>query len=245
MKLVVWNIGHRATQRKISPLLASAVMSLEPDILVLTEYVHSARCDLFLSELAENGLSHSLMTPNVPGQNQVIVVSRTRLEAGEITAPAIDPFLPSNILHVRQPEECFELLGVRVPWYAKAAEKNGCWDWLFETAQAVIDRPFVLLGDFNTDVDKQGVRNPRIGRLLQQGWQHALPDYGQSYYGLTGSTSRIDHAFVSRHFVIQSAEYVSKRTPYNFSELGDDRFSDHAPLLLDIEAHDNHLDVLR
>jgi len=184
------------------------------------------------------------MTSITPGQNQVLVASRTPLEAGDIIAPSIDPYLPSNILHVRLPEAGFELLGLRVPCYATTAEKNRCWDWLADTAQTIVDRPFVLLGDFNTDIDKPGTKTPRLGRLLQQRWQHALPFHGHSYFGNTGSTSRIDHAFVTRHFRIRNVEYVSKRVPYNFAELGSDRLSDHAPLLLEIEARDyRHLPI--
>jgi hypothetical protein len=52
MKLLAWNLNHRAARRQIPSWIAAAINEQAPDILVLIEY-H----DLFLDTLKARGLS--------------------------------------------------------------------------------------------------------------------------------------------------------------------------------------------
>ena len=61
------------------------------------------------------------------------------------------------------------------------------------------DRPFVMIGDFNTDPNYSPSRcGDCIKRLVDDGWQLATPAGGSSFWTLNGNAVCIDHAFVSR-----------------------------------------------
>ena len=239
MRLVTWNLNHRAKARAIPPSLSDRIASLEPDLIVLTEYVHGDFRRPFLAQLADRGLPYwhvSRVTP--PGENHVLIASRTPIELGPIEAPAIAPSVPSNALHVILPEVGTEILGLRVPDYSKQQTiKRACWNWIIETAETVKDRPFVILGDFNTDPNSsRNYCGDCIRRLIDDGWQLASPADGASYWTLGNrSPCRIDHAFVSGHFTVMDSKYVTEFDGCSFIGNGQRALSDHAILSVEIE----------
>ena len=236
MRIVAWNINHRAREKKIADQLAEAIASLDPDVIVLTEYVHGPSRATFHASLVQHGFCHLLMSERTPRENQVLIAARSALEAGPIFAPAIAPSVPSNALHVRLPQDGLEILGIRLPDYSRDLKtKRACWDWIIQTANAVKDRPFVIIGDFNTDPKYPPSEcGDRIGRLVDSGWQLGSPPDGASFWSLGGHAVRIDHAFVSRHLVVERAAYVTSFGQYVFvgKELG--ALSDHAVLSIDV-----------
>jgi endonuclease/exonuclease/phosphatase family metal-dependent hydrolase len=236
MRLATWNINHRTREKPIPPLMAEAIASLAPDVIVLTEYVPGPSRGRFLAELAALGLVHTRVSAYAKGHNHVLIASRSALEDGDIRAPAIASAVPSNVLHVRLPGEESDVLGLRIPDYSKEpVTKRACWDWIMTTAGAVIDRPFVILGDFNTDPSYPRHKcGHRIGELLATGWQHAAPNEGASYWPPQGDGVRIDHAFVSKHFIVEIARYVSETGRYIFAGKSSDALSDHAALVVEL-----------
>src|SRR5690242_6978846 len=115
MRLITWNVNHRARAKAIPPRLAEMIVSLEPDLVVLAEFRRS-----FLAQLAGRGLPNWLVSRVTPrGENHVLIASRTPIVPGAIEAPAIAPSVPSNVLHVISPHEGIEILGLRVPDYSK------------------------------------------------------------------------------------------------------------------------------
>ena len=158
------------------------------------------------------------------------------LVAGPIRAPEIARSVPSNALQVRLPNEGIDILGLRVPDYSKDPRtKRACWDWVIDTANSLKDRPSVLIGDFNTDPKYSKSRcGDCFGKLTDAGWQLASPPPGGSYWSLNGHSVRIDHAFVSRHFTIAAAAYVSESHGHIFAGNAPDVFSDHAALSIDM-----------
>ena len=236
MKLVTWNINHRAQQARIPASMARAIGSLEPDVVVLTEYVPGPTRQAFRAELAASGLEHQCLSPRASGQNHVLIASRVSLERGIIRAPGITPAVPSNALHVLLPDVGVEILGLRVPDFSRNHRaRRQCWDWILATAGMVKDWPFVMLGDFNRDPSDPGNEwGSRINQLAAEGWQLAAPPSGASYWGPGGRVARLDHALVSVHFAVRGAQYVVERGPYLFAGTGQGALSDHAPLLIDI-----------
>lgn len=236
MRFLAWNVGHQARPKAISPQLTQAIGALAPDVIVLTEYVTGLYEDSLLHSLGLIGLEHALTTPRTPGENQVLIASRTPLEAGGIRAPAISPSTPSNALHVKLIVEGMDVLGIRIPDYSKQPRlRRACWDWIETVARAARERPFVMLGDFNTDPRYPPARcGDRIGRLVAEGWQHAAPLEGASFRSARGYEVRIDHAFVSRHFAIRKADYVWEIGSYALAGRSRTSVSDHAALLVDI-----------
>lgn len=244
MRFCTWNVNHRTTQRPIPPSLADAIASLEPDIIVLTEFVPGPSRTSFLQKLAELGLTHQLISAHAQKQNHVLIASRHQLAAGSIVVPPIAPAVPSNALHVSVAGYGFELLGLRIPDYSKQpAIRRKCWDWILATASSVVDRPFILIGDFNTDVRYSSARcGDRISQLVARGWEHVRPPDGFSYRTLRGEGRCIDHAFASRHFVVKKAAYVERNERFHF--FGDKgALSDHAPLVFDAVREPNQFKV--
>jgi len=130
MKLLTWNINHRTNEKVIPPLMAEAIDSLEPDIIVLTEFVDGPSRKSFFSELKSFGFSDIKISPGPTGQNHILIAAKTPLIEGEIKAPVIKvtnslgkdqeaTALPSNVFHVKVNGPGFDILGIRIPDYSK------------------------------------------------------------------------------------------------------------------------------
>lgn len=238
MKLLTWNINHRTCNKKIPYHMAEAIASLTPNVIVLTEYVPGSSHKIFIEQLESYGFTYHVISKRALKENQVFIAANTALEYGSIIAPTdIDKSLPSNALHVRLPEKKFDILGLRLPDYSKLPKiKRQCWDWIQNIAAKNIDFPFVIMGDFNTDPDdSQAKCGNRIKQLKDDGWQHSMPRSGASYWAITnGNGRRLDHAFVSRHFDVLAAEYISELGNYVFAGQKSEAMSDHAALLIEI-----------
>jgi endonuclease/exonuclease/phosphatase family metal-dependent hydrolase len=221
----------------MAPAIAEALISLAPDWLILTEYVaHDAHASFF-DRLADYGLRHARISAYAAKNNRVVVASRWELEPGSIQAPAIDEAMPSNALHVTAPTCDVEVLGLRLPDYSKQpAVRRAWWDWLMTTAESAIRRPIILAGDLNTDASYPRARcGDRLERLTHAGWRHAIPDEGVSYWTLNGDGKRIDHAFVSPHFRVVDARYVTEAAGHRLIGKPAQALSDHAALIVDLE----------
>lgn len=236
MRIVSWNINHRARERRIPDQLVRAIEALVPDVVVLTEYVPGSSRASFLDALRALGLRNILTSAFAPRENHVLIAARSALEPGDIRAPPIAHAVPSNALHVRLPEAGFELLGLRLPDYSKQPKtRRACWDWILHTAAAVRGRPFVLIGDFNTDPAYPRARcGDRIGLLKDSGWQHQFPESPPSYRTPRGDGVCIDHAFVTPHFELRRVSYIAQAgTHVLFGAEG--ALSDHAALLIELQ----------
>ena len=84
--------------------MASALASLSPDIIVLTEYVPGTTRTAFLADLASFEYSHTLMSQEKPGHNHILIAAKTPIEAGQIRVPALAEAFPSNVLDANLPE---------------------------------------------------------------------------------------------------------------------------------------------
>lgn len=246
MKLLTWNINHRTFNRKIPYHMAKAIASLTPDVIVLTEYVPGSSHQRFIEQLDSYGFPYHVMSKRVLKENQVFIAANTTLECGKILAPTnIEKSVPSNVLHVHLPQKDFEILGLRVPDYGnKLKIKRKNWDWIMKVAAENKDSPFVIMGDFNTDPEYKPAKcGDRINQLVDEGWQHAMPKSGSSYWDIkNGNGKRLDHAFISRHFDVLDANYISESGSYIFAGKKSDAMSDHAVLLVEINRKlDNQL----
>jgi exonuclease III len=233
LRLVTWNVAHQARPRIIRPDLPSAIASLTPDIVVLTEYVVGASHQFFVDALTAHGLSQVCISAEVKGQNQVLIASRPAIKEGDIRAPDLAPQVPSNLLHVRLCSVRLELIGLRVPMFAAAAQKWAYWDWLAAAAESLRGRPCVILGDFNADpTSTTSASGARLRELASRGWHLALPARGWSFRSHAGRESRIDHALVSPALGLVRSQYVADRGGFHFAGPNKGALSDHAPLLL-------------
>lgn len=115
MKILAWNVNHRARPKAIPRGISEAIGALTPDLVVLTEYVPSSSHAGFTSALETFGLLHTHISAEAPKENRVLILSRWPLVHGDIHAPPIAPSVPSNALHVDVPDQGVALLGLRIP----------------------------------------------------------------------------------------------------------------------------------
>ena len=255
MKIITWNVAHQATTGNKKNLLhmAEALATLSPDIIVLTEYVPSDQDNKFSSDLKKQGYECKISKGLEPleKKNQVLIASRRYMELETLTPPSdIYPDAPWNIIHVTIPELNLGILGLRMPVKMKAAQMKTWWDWVTVVAEKNQNHPFIILGDFNTDECSKGPNGGRrIIKLKEDGWYHALPAEGASYYSQRGgviSPFRIDHAFFSKHLTVLSSEYRTEYGPYRFAKTPDTllnagnkvkAMSDHAMLVVEFDLN--------
>lgn len=242
MRLLAWNVNHRAARRKIPEWVVAAIAPYEPEVVVLTEYVQGPDHARFLTKLDALELTHSQLTPVTKGQNQVLIASRKRLSLGNHSAPAIHPAVPPNALHVVVDDSDFHVIAIRVPAFTGSERhrlKRLTWEWLLQTASDLRDRHCVIAGDLNTALTDDAADCGDCARLLlDTGWRDAIPAGGYSWRhaATSGITRRIDHAFVSPVLVPLHAEYS-----WQFHGLAPEAGSckagipDHAMLVVDLE----------
>ena len=244
MKILTWNINHRISKKKIPREMAEALASLSPDIIVLTEYVEGPSHNQFLADLKSQGFSYWRLSEYKERQNRIFIASRMPLGDGNIIAPTdIIEAVPCNASHVTIPQINLNVLGLRMPLPMNSQQKKKWWDWVTTTARKNQKNPFVILGDFNTEPTTKGPDGGvRLLNLEENGWQHASPVTGASWWVRRDDIvyeHRLDHAFFSNHFTIRDSKYITERGEYVFvkkpGELKPNAMSDHAVLLVDVD----------
>ena len=240
MRVLIWNLNHRAARRRMPEWIAAATSPWAADVVVLTEYVEGPDHDRFLGELDAQGLQHSAQTESRKGQNQVLIASRAPSRRGYLVAPAFHEFVPPNVLHVVLEESGVNVLGCRVPAFTGAGArqfKRRTWEWLLTAAEELHDGPSIIAGDFNTTPGDGAAKcGDCVERLLEAGWHWARPSEGYSFRSANrGSPRQIDHVFLSPALWFTHAEYAWK-----FQTLAPDAASgtvglpDHAMLVADL-----------
>lgn len=241
MKLLAWNLNHRAARRRVADWIASAIVARFPDVVVLTEYVEGPDHERFLKTLADGGLMHSLITRRVEKQNQVLIVSTQALRRGMLQAPAIHPAVPPNALEAILEPSGLHVVGFRMPAFAGAERplKRETWNWLLGESDRLRGRAAVIAGDFNTAPSDSISRcGDCFAKLSQSGWQCGTPTVGCSWrHAGSGAERQIDHVFLSPSLSLARSEYC-----WEFERLSPEAASkkvgvpDHAMLLAEIAA---------
>jgi hypothetical protein len=237
MRFVTWNVGHQTRRRPLPVGLANALAELEPDVVVLTEYVSDDSHAPFLGLLKQRGLSESCRTEPVKGQNQVLIVARNPLTTDNtVRCTELSAATVPNWLHVCASD--VDVVGFRVPMFNGIRRgRTRYWEWLQTTLASLANRPSVLLGDFNATRSF-----PPLSKIVADGWQLATPSDGWSYRGKTGTSAAIDHGLVSRHFRVVEASYMEKQGTVCFAGVSG-AYSDHAVLRFDVELVRSAKDV--
>jgi Endonuclease/Exonuclease/phosphatase family len=257
MKLLAWNLNHRAARRRLPPWIAAAIVEQAPDILVLTEYVEGPDHDAFLAALKANGLCKFSCTTRPGRENQLLIASRDIQRRYELVVPDIHPSVPSNVLEVSLVNQAVSILGFRMPAFKtkEHALKRLTWNWLLGEADRLRAGSALIVGDFNTALgDTEGRCGDYLEKLVQCGWQHALPESGYSWrHPRSGTKRQIDHIFLSVSLIPRRVEYL-----WDFGRLAPEGTSgkvgspDHAMLLCEFDqapasasgiARDNHSGV--
>ena len=212
MKLLAWNLNHRAARRQIPSWIAAAINEQAPDILVLTECVEGPDHDFFLASLNANGLSEFSCSTQPGRENQVLIASRDMQRRYELLSPDIHPSVPPNILGASLDRHGLTVIGFRMPSFAakERALKRLTWNWLLGEADRLRSGSAVIVGDFNTAPNDSEARcGDCFSKLTQGGWQHDRPASGYSWrHPQFGTERRIDHIFLSASLVPKRVEYL-------------------------------------
>jgi hypothetical protein len=199
MRLVTWNLGQRLNGGHAADDAITALATLEPDIVILSERLPHPDRRSFLSSLAGLGLTHQLAPTRVPHGGHVIIASRLELVPGLLEASETGDRAPSNMLHAYTPSGVLDVLGLRSPDAAsRPITRRACREWLARAAAALKHRRAILIGDFALQADDErtdGVDHLR--HLTDAGWKHAVPSEGGGYPTANGAAGRLDHAFLS------------------------------------------------
>lgn len=240
MRIVSWNLNHRAARRAIPPWVSESLASVHPDVAILTEYVPGPDHGRFCADLIASGLRFISTSDYVRGNNSVLIATSEPHSPGSIKAPAIYESVPPNALHVELTTSHVHVLGIRIPDFSKPEFrhlKRPTWEWLLGAAAELRQGHAVIAGDLNTAL---GDRAATCGDCLEQlaaSWTHAIPPDGSSWFSSKGGTGRrIDHAFTSPSLHLACARY-----DWTFRERSPDAAKgslgspDHAMLIVDLD----------
>lgn len=240
MRVLSWNLNHRAAKRRIPDWLSHAIAAHAPDVMVLTEYVEGTDHDQFVKALHGVGLRYNSISHPVPRQNQVLIATRLPHRIGHLSPPTIHPAVPSNALHVVLDEPELDLIGFRMPAFVEGRRrlKRETWEWLLQAAASLSHVPAVITGDLNTaPQDSVADCGDCLKQLMRIGWHHARPTTGFSWvHPRWGTERQIDHTFVSPLLSVIHAHYswtFRDEAPATQPKVG---HPDHAMLIVDIRG---------
>ncbi len=151
MRILAWNINHRTRKMAVAAAIPAGILSLNPDAVVMTEYVEGPDHIAFCAALAAGGLSKRFNTPTQVGHNQVLVASRSMANLGMLSPPIGLGHAVSNCIHVRLASSPLDLIGVRVPMYKSTTEIRSYWDWFGAAIAPLFASASVIIGDLNAD----------------------------------------------------------------------------------------------
>jgi hypothetical protein len=234
MRFIAWNVNHRTRVKSIAPGFARGLASLQPDAIVLTEYVPGVDHERLCAQLGALGFTYMHMSHLSPGHNQVLIGTRTPSTRGTLRLGEPAPNADSNFLHVHLEQEELELVGFRVPAYSDVDSRRKYWKRFAKQVGPLVDSRIVLTGDFNTHLARNRcVGAQELRRLRDAGWQVITPA-GGSYCGSKGNTTPIDHALVGRQLYVGEAVYVAEHGTFRFGGRAEHAMSDHAILAFEV-----------
>jgi len=234
VRIATWNLNHRVGTTRFRHDAAKAVVALQADIVVLTEYYPKEHHAEFCAHLFDAGFTYVLASdPGSEVANRVLIVSTLLIEPFHLPPPTFDRQFPANMLAVTVPELGCRVLGLRSPAYVSKDRSSllASWDWLENATQTLHDAPTIVLGDLNAhQLSPRSRGGEHFRRLLACGWQLATPSGEASYFGPQGRRSKVDHMLCNRWGYFTDACYVTEANEWRLAG-GVEALSDHAALV--------------
>src|SRR6476469_8136855 len=97
MRVVSWNLNHKAVPKKIPEGLGELFLQLGADVVFLNEFVDRP-----------NGMRFRL---------ELFAAARLPFRKGDIPAPNLNTHAISNFLHIKFADPTIELVGLRAPTF--------------------------------------------------------------------------------------------------------------------------------
>jgi exodeoxyribonuclease III len=232
MRLAAQNLKHGGGTRVDG--LVELLLTLEADVLVLTEFRFGKTGDQIRKLLTAAGYVHSVEPIAERGTNSALLVSRLPL-----VPRGSPPEVPeSERRWVSAVVEGVEIAGVYMPSDPKGL--GPFWPRVVDALEPKIADPFVLIGDFNTvptPDDRQSkarfTGEAHMASLIEAGWvdswRRLHPDRTEfTLLGSTGNGFRIDHALLSPALGARLVAAHQDHTPREAA------LSDHSALVVEL-----------
>ena len=246
MKILTWNIQHGGGTRL--PRIVEEVSAYDADVIALTEFRDGPGTTL-RAALLERGWPYIETTNPTGNVNGIAAFSRTPIRR---TRPCPAP--PEGFdrwLDIDFPEYGFGV-GVLHIMAAGSSKKHPTnvaksrfWDAVLTTAEARLDEPFLLVGDWNTgahrldETGKTFVCAEHFAKLSSLGWTDLWRHHNSgatewTWYsrlkgGVRGNGFRLDHAFAT-------PSLRSRITSCRYSHAERDAgISDHSIMIVELE----------
>jgi endonuclease/exonuclease/phosphatase (EEP) superfamily protein YafD len=237
MRVIAWNLNHRAAKRRIPEFVAEELALQQPDAVLLTEYVEGDDQARFFGQMSSFGFGYASLSIRVQRQNQTLIFSKKPILEGNRLETEIDPSISPNYLHVRVDD--LNLIAYRIPAFTSDHQylKRATWDLLRARLKMLSTGPTVIGGDFNTALEDTYARcGDCLRSLVDSGWVHAVPSTGYSWRAPNGRHERrIDHVFATPGFKVERAIYswafLSRLPTGKHGVVG---YPDHAMLVVDL-----------
>jgi exodeoxyribonuclease-3 len=215
MKLLSWNIQHGGGTRL--PRIIQAIISHEPDVIILTEFRNRPGAEL-CAKLKAAGWPYVESTNPTGIDNGICTISRTpMLRKRPCPAPSENA---ARWLDIDFPEQGFGIAALhilcsvpKVKDAVRGEAKTRFWNAVLGAAEERLQEPFLFIGDFNTGahrVDEPGRTffcAEHFANLSALGctdmWRHHNPAttewtwYSKFKGGAQGNGFRLDHAFAT------------------------------------------------
>jgi exonuclease III len=220
MKIVAWNVAHRAVKKAIRvEMIPALVECFNPQIIVLTEYVESNDADR--RDIIRNALiAQKFDTRNIHtttykrGHNSVLVATKMHSKKGNPPTdapPIFQTHAASNYLHISIPGLPLELVGFRMGTDKDYTDEDRrtYWKWLAQNVNEIDSTRVIAIGDFNLDPKDPKKRKEEVCEFKRlfltddpPKWMVPKPSGKWSHWGPSHtlekpSSSRLDHALVS------------------------------------------------
>ena len=231
MRIVTWNAQHGGGARATE--FARKLVSLSPDVAVITEFRNGKTGGKIKEELQAAGLSHfsSVSTPDK--LNTVLLSSSAEFEEVQVGALGGDEHRCAWA-HVNG----INVIGFYFP---QNRAKAKLFEYICKFDSTVLDEKSMLLGDFNTgrhfldEVGRSFYCAEYFDKLEELGWIDAWRSRNEnarefSWYSNAGNGFRIDHTFVSPRL-----NNDVRRVFYDHCVREAD-LSDHSAMIVDVES---------
>lgn len=235
MRILSWNVLIGGGGR-IQAIVA-AVLDRRPDVIVLQETLDKREAEL-CGRLRDAGFAHHTSAPRSLGERGLCVLSRERFEVLE--QPPHSLMHSRGWLELRFPDLHLDVGAVYAP--AQRPELPAFWEAAAQWWPSCLDRPYLLIGDFNAgeslvDADCPFKAHDGMAKLRKSGlidaWRHVNGDAREyTWYAKNNGKRfpfRLDHAFVTPALAARVRGCAYDHT------VREAKLSDHSLLTLDLD----------
>ncbi|GJQ29313.1 MAG: hypothetical protein HBSAPP03_11970 [Phycisphaerae bacterium] len=230
VQILAWNIQHGGGPDR-TPEIALTIRAGMPDLVVLCEF-RPTRGSMLRAAFADMGLDHHAVgAANHDLANRVFIASRWPLErCSYVPDPAT-----ARLLHVRTVG--IDVIAAHIPDDSDLGARNDCWHRLLTLARSCLDRPAIILGDFNAGRRGQDGRafhgEALLGTLTTLGfadaWRHSRPNQREDTWVGSWGAARLDTAFLAPPLIPRLVRCDYDHAPRLAG------LSDHSAVMLDLD----------